>query len=263
MERPWSLHFCFIFNAMKLLQSNNPVLTSLGKMGADSSHGRMTTGGAIFKTMLALAFLVAVAWATWEYSYKITYFKPVWIGSGIAAFVTAFLLVYRKQWAWFLIFFYATFKGIFLGGISMNYHAQFKGLVVLAVILTVCVLFIMLMLYQFRIIKVTKRLRSVIITTTSVLVVIFMISFVLRMLDLPPIPYIHDSGYIGIAFSSFVVVIAALNFLLDFKFLDKGAGRYPKYMEWYGAFGLLVTIVWQYFSILRLLRKLTRFKNSW
>lgn len=244
--------------------SKNPVFDAIGNVTANRNSNAMTIGGSVFKTFIGIAFILLGAYISYSLIGTISWFKGLWIGSGVAAFLVAMLLVYRRNWSIVLMPLYATLKGIFLGAISMNYEAATKGIIGLAITLTIGVLFAMLILYRLGWIKVSRKFRSVLISVTSAIALIYLVSFVLRLLNMPPIPYIHDSGWIGIIFSSIVVVVAALNFLLDFQFIERGISRnYPQKMEWYAAFGLLVTIIWQYMSILRIIRKLTRFKNSW
>ena len=151
---------------------------------------------------------------------------------------------------------YAILEGLFLGGISAVFESRFPGIVIQAVALTFGVLFCLLAAYTTRLIKVTQNFRLGVVAATGGIVIIYAISFIGGLFGLN-VPYIHESGIIGIGFSLFVVVIAALNLVLDFDFIESGVEQgAPKYMEWYAAFGLLVTLVWLYLEILRLLAKL-------
>jgi uncharacterized YccA/Bax inhibitor family protein len=154
--------------------------------------------------------------------------------------------------------FYAVLEGLFLGAISARYAVQYAGLPLQAVGLTFMVFLAMLTVYQTRIIKVTDKLRFGIAAATGGIALFYLLSFVLAMFGVQ-IPMIHGSGMVGIGFSLIVVGIAALNLVLDFDFIDRGVqAQAPKHMEWYAAFGLLVTLVWLYLEILRLLSKLQR-----
>ena len=150
---------------------------------------------------------------------------------------------------------YAVLEGLALGGISAFFETRFPGIVMQAVGLTFGVLFCLLMAYKSRLIRVTQNFRLGVVAATGGIAVLYVIGFIGSFFGWN-IPYIHESGMIGIGFSLFVVVIASLNLVLDFDFIERGHGVAPKYMEWYAAFGLIVTLVWLYLEILRLLSKL-------
>jgi uncharacterized YccA/Bax inhibitor family protein len=151
---------------------------------------------------------------------------------------------------------YALLEGLFLGGISAIFEARYPGIVIQAVSLTFGTLLVLLVAYTSRVIRPSENFKLGIVAATGGIALIYMASFVLGLFGVS-MPYIHDNGLIGIGFSLFVVVIAALNLVLDFDFIENGASQgAPKYMEWYGAFGLMVTLIWLYIEILRLLAKL-------
>jgi uncharacterized YccA/Bax inhibitor family protein len=186
------------------------------------------------------------------------------MGGAILGFITAIVVIFKKEWAAYLTPVYALFEGVFLGGISAIYNNVFAktapGIVTQAVLLTFGAVIAMYLLYRFRIIKVTEQFRSIIFIATAGIAIFYLLAVVLRMFHVD-IAFIHEGSTLGIVFSLFVVGIAALNLLLDFDMIEKGvAAGAPKYMEWYGAFGLLVTIVWLYLEILRLLAKLANRK---
>ncbi len=182
--------------------------------------------------------------------------KQVFMFSGVLAFIAAVFARFYKKQAKYLSFTYAFFKGIFIGAISINYANRYEGIIVQAIALTLLVFLCMFLLYYFKVIKVTKTLRSIVISVTSAIVTLYLISFILYFFNLPPIPYIHENGWIGILFSLIVSLTASFHLLLDFDFIEKISKRSSaKYLEWYAAFGLIISIVWQYLSILRLLKK--------
>ena len=147
-------------------------------------------------------------------------------------------------------------EGLFLGGISAIFEAQFSGIVIQAVGLTFGTLFCLLMVYKSGLIKATENFKLGIASATGAIFLVYLVSMILGFFGVQ-MPFIHESGIIGIGFSIFVVVIAALNLVLDFDFIENGSQMgAPKYMEWYAAFGLMVTLVWLYIEILRLLTKL-------
>jgi uncharacterized YccA/Bax inhibitor family protein len=145
---------------------------------------------------------------------------------------------------------------LFLGGISAILDARFPGIVIQAVGLTFGTRFIMLLAYRSGLIHVTDKFRMGVVAATGGIALLYLVTIVLGFFG-ARVPYIHDSGTIGIAFSLFVVVVAALNLVLDFDLIEKGAANgAPKYVEWYAAFGLMVTLIWLYIEFLRLLAKL-------
>lgn len=169
----------------------------------------------------------------------------------------ALLMMFKKQWAFFLAPIYAILEGLFVGSISAMYDYAYPGLPTQAVALTLLVTLIMFLLYRYRIIKVTQKLRSVVVVATSAVAIFYMIQWITYlMLGSPVGSFTNASTPIGIGFSILVVGLAAFNLLLNFDTIEKGVElRAAKFMEWYSAFGLLVTIVWLYLEILRLLSK--------
>jgi uncharacterized YccA/Bax inhibitor family protein len=178
------------------------------------------------------------------------------IGGAIGGFVLALVTAFKKEWSPVTAPLYALVEGFFLGSISAIYNAQFEGIVLQAVMLTFGTLFALLFAYRTGLIKATENFKLGVAAATGGIFLIYLATIVLGLFGIK-IPYIHESGIIGIGFSLFVIVIAALNLVLDFDFIESGveAGA-PKYMEWYGAFGLMVTLVWLYIEFLRLLAKL-------
>lgn len=151
---------------------------------------------------------------------------------------------------------YAIFEGVVLGGLSAVFESMYPGIVVQAVLLTVGVMATLLLVYRLGLIRATEKFKLGVVAATGGIMVIYLVSWILQMFG-SGIPMIHESGWVGIGFSLFVVVIASLNLVLDFDFIETGVQRgAPRYMEWYAAFGLLVTLVWLYIEILRLLSKL-------
>jgi uncharacterized YccA/Bax inhibitor family protein len=217
----------------------------------------MTVNGAVNKTMLLLAIVFATAAVSW------TMPNPIFIYGGMGlGFVCAIVLAFKQQWAPYLAPVYAVFQGLFLGGVSSLVNGMFSngafwgGIVFQAISITVAILFVMLMVYKAGWIKVTDQLRNGIMIATMAVGVVYLASFLLSFAGIQ-IPYIHEGGTIGLLFSGAVIVIATLNLLLDFQlFFDGERMGAPKYMEWYAAFGLLVTLLWLYLEILRLLMKL-------
>jgi len=170
-------------------------------------------------------------------------------------------MAFKKTWSPYLAPAYGLLEGVFVGGISAVYNNIFEktapGIVMQAVLLTFGVVIAMYLLYRFRIIKPTERFMQIIVIATGGIAIFYMLSWILGMFHIN-IGFITEGTPLGIGFSLVVVAVAALNLILDFAMIEQGAAQgAPKYMEWYGAFGLLVTIVWLYLEILRLLAKMS------
>ena len=236
-----------------------PVDDQVSPWTPPASFETMTIGGTVSAAGVMLVLLLAaggVGWAQVSPSPEGVRF-PGWILPAVLVGLgVAILTFFKPKLARFTGPLYAVVEGLFLGAISHVYNLQYGGIVVQAVGLTVAVFAIVLFLYGTRIIKVTDKLRMGIVAATGAVFVVYMVSLVLRLFG-ADVPFIHDATPFGIIISLVVVVIAAMNLLLDFDFIEQGAAKgAPKYMEWYGAFGLVVTIVWLYLELLRLLSKL-------
>ncbi len=215
--------------------------------------GQMTYGGVAGKSLFLLLLLVLSAAFTWKQFAieNINYVFVATIISLIVGLILVFVISFKPKTAPIL-------SPVVLGGISAYFEQEFTGIVIQAVLGTFAALFSLLALYASRVIKVTDKLRTTIILATLSIGVLYLAELILALFHIN-IPYINDSGAIGIAFSIIVVLIAVSNFLLDFDAIEKGVeGFAPKFMEWYSAFGLLVALVWVYLEILRLLAKFAR-----
>ena len=246
---------------MALFKSGNPVLSEkmFGGQASLQQTDTMTEKGTLYKFGMMMLLLFASASFTWKAAQEGKDVLPWMIGSAILGLVIALILTFKKQWGAYLAPIYALAEGVFLGAISAYYNNAFKevapGIVMQAVGLTFGVVIAMFALYQFGIIKPTEQFKSIVITATAGIALFYALSFILRLFGIQ-MPLIHDSGTWGIVFSLVVVGIAAMNLILDFDLIEQGSKRgAPKYMEWYGAFALMVTIVWLYLEILRLLSK--------
>lgn len=238
--------------------SSNPILNKKSFYTAKAERRKtFSISGALSKSLILLLYITVIAALTWNYGVSQNYISKDLIGiSGVLAFITAVIIRYKRNWASWMSFIYGLFKGIFLGAISANYNTRFDGIVGQAVFLTLAVFIVMLLLYYFKIVVVTKKLRSIIYTATGAIMLIYLVSFLLYLFGLPPLPYIHENGWIGILFSVFVCTTASFHLLLDFSFFERAQKyRYGSYIEWYAAFGLVISIIWQYLSLLRLLKK--------
>jgi uncharacterized YccA/Bax inhibitor family protein len=218
----------------------------------------MTLNGTVHRTFFLLCLVVFSAssvWTLWKTNPDILF--PALIGSSLLAFITAMVTIFKQQWSPVSAPIYALLEGVVVGTISSIFEEYYPGIVMQAVGLTFGTLFCLLAAYRSGLIKPTENFKLGVVAATGGIALLYLVSFGLRVFTGNPIPMIHDAGPVGIGFSLFVVVIAALNLVLDFDFIEQGV-EYgaPKYMEWYGAFGLVVTLIWLYLEILRLLAKL-------
>lgn len=226
---------------------------------ASASSGRMTINGTVNKTGVLLVILLIPATWIWGQVYgawQSPAAGPLMMGGVIGGLVFALVTIFKKEWAPVTAPLYAACEGLVLGGISALMEMKFPGIVIQAVALTAGTLLCLLLAYRSGLIRATENFKLGIVAATGAIAMIYLTSFILGFFGVR-IPFIHENGLIGIGFSLVVVVIAALNLVLDFDFIEQGAEHgAPKYMEWYAAFGLMVTLVWLYLEILRLLAKL-------
>ncbi|HVF13520.1 MAG TPA: Bax inhibitor-1/YccA family protein [Acidimicrobiales bacterium] len=236
-----------------------PVDDQVSPWTPPESYETMTVNGTISAAAVLLVLLLAAGWAGWaqvDVSPEGVRFPGWLLPTMLVGLGIAIVTVIKPKLARFTAPVYALVEGLLLGAISHLYNLRFDGIVVQAVGLTLGVFVIMLGLYATRVIKVTDKLRTGIIVATGAVFLVYMVSLVARLFG-ADLPFIHDTGTVGILFSLAVVVIASLNLLLDFDFIEQGSQRgAPKYMEWYGAFGLMVTLVWLYLELLRFMSKL-------
>jgi len=245
-----------------MMRTANPALNkkTFGNTSYTSStEGTMTLQGTVNKTGFLLTFLILAAAWTWNLYFETNNPASVtpWLFGGlIGGLIVGIFTTFKKHLSPITAPIYAILEGLFLGSLSALFESRFPGIVVQAVGLTFGTLFALLMAYRSGLIKATENFKLGVTAATGGICLLYFISFILSFFG-TSIPYIHQSGIIGIGFSMFVVVIAALNLVLDFDFIENASeSGAPKYMEWYGAFGLLVTLIWLYIEILRLLSKL-------
>jgi uncharacterized YccA/Bax inhibitor family protein len=245
-----------------MMRTANPALNSKTFKGLESSvdsNNVMTIQGTVNRTGLLL--ILTLISATWVWNMFFESGNPAavtpWTMIGaIGGFVVALVTIFKKEWSAVTSPVYALLEGLFLGGISAIFEARFPGIVMQAVGLTFGTLLCLLFAYKSGLIKATENFKLGIVAATGGIAMIYFVTIMLGFFGIQ-IPLIHESGIIGIGFSMFVVVIAALNLVLDFDFIENGSEMgAPKYMEWYAAFGLMVTLIWLYIEILRLLSKL-------
>lgn len=220
----------------------------------------MTVSGAVNKTILLLLVTFATGVFTWTQAFSGYMDKVVmlmWVGI-IAGLILAIIMRFKPQNAKLLSIGYAVCEGLAIGGLSAMYEMQLKGIVANAALITFLTLFVMLMLYKTGLIKATNTFKKVVYTATASIMIFYLISIVISFIN-PNFISIWNTGLLGIGLSLVFCAVAALNFILDFDFIEQGAQRMaPKYFEWFGAFSLLVTIVWLYLELLRLLAQLSK-----
>ncbi|WP_018617177.1 Bax inhibitor-1/YccA family protein [Segetibacter koreensis] len=253
---------------MQFLKSGNPTLTEkiFNTSLADQQQGVMTARGAMNKFGFLFLMVIAGAGFTWHLYYqgKAQTMMPLMLAGVFGGLVVALIITFKRSWAPFLAPLYGLLEGLFLGAISaiMNeaFSARYPGLIMQSVGLTLGVAVAMFLLYNFRIIRVTERFRSVLFTSMIGIGIFYLATWVVRMFGVQmDFMMVGNGSMLGIGISLFVVVIAALNLIMDFDMIEQGAQMgAPKYMEWYCAFALMVTIVWLYIEILKLLSRFSR-----
>lgn len=219
---------------------------------------RMTIQGTVNKTAALLVIVMFAAIYTWQkFTTNPAAAWPLVIGGSIGGLIVGLVTTFKKQWSPFTAPIYALCEGLLIGGISAVYEAKFQGIVLQAGMLTFGTLFALLAAYRTGWIRATENFKLGVVAATGGICIMYLVSWVLSMFNVN-MSFMHGSSMLSIGISAFVVVIAALNLVLDFDFIEQGAEvGAPKYLEWYAAFGLLVTLVWLYLEILRLLAKLS------
>jgi uncharacterized YccA/Bax inhibitor family protein len=254
---------------MALFKTSNPALGSNTFNGlSDSQYGgaidlasRMTLSGTVNKTGILLLCAIATAGWTWHQFLQtrdMADVAPLMLAGVIGGFICAMVTIFKREWSPVTAPLYALLEGLALGGISAAVDLRYPGIGIEAVGLTFGTLFVLLLVYSSGVIKVTNKFRIGVVAATGGIAVFYLLQMLLGFFGVH-FAAINGSGVIGIGFSLIVVAVAALNLVLDFDFIERGVEcGAPKYMEWYGAFGIMVTLVWLYLEILRLLAKLRR-----
>jgi uncharacterized YccA/Bax inhibitor family protein len=252
---------------MSLFKSGNPIVSEkrfrstlledvVLHENAMTIKGTMQKFGFLFIMVLGSSFY---SWKEFAQGGNVT--PLIWTGA-IGGLAIAITLAFKPVWSPFLAPLYALLQGLFIGAISAMYNTAFAesapNIIINAVGLTFGVAAAMYLLFSFRIIKATEKFKSIVISATVGIAIFYVLVMILHAFGYNNMPFLHEGSLLGIGFSLFVVAIAALNLILDFDMIEKGTEMgAPKYMEWYGAFGLMVTMVWLYLEILRLLSKIS------
>ncbi len=254
---------------MDIMKSGNPTLSEkiFSRSATEASAEVMTVRGAINKFGFLIFMVIGGAAFTWnQYNNQLSIetashsIIPYLWGGLIGGLICALAIIFKPTWSPYLAPVYGLLEGLFLGSISavLNdaFAEKYPGLVLQAVGLTFGVAIAMFLLYNFRVIRATEKFRSIIISATMGIFIFYLITLVLGLFHVN-MPFMYDASPLGIGISLFVIAIAALNLILDFDMIERGAEQgAPKFMEWYGAFGLLVTIIWLYIEILKLLSRI-------
>jgi uncharacterized YccA/Bax inhibitor family protein len=244
------------------MRTGNPALsdntfTAVGRV-ARAEEAMTIQGTANKALLLLLCALVTASW-TWSLYYRSLNPQVVtpWVLLGaIAGLIVALVTVFKQTWAPITAPLYALLEGLVIGGVSALFEAQFPGIVIQAVGLTFGTCLALLLAYKSRMIRASENFKLGVVAATGGIFLFYLLTMILGFFGIR-MPLMYGNSWASIGFSLFVVVIAALNLVLDFDFIEQGAARgAPKYMEWYGAFGLMVTLIWLYLEMLRLLAKL-------
>ena len=249
------------------MKSNNPFLNNkaftavsrkdeVSRTSVIDYNQEMTLSGTINKSFILFFLLTAAAMVTWWMTFNGMNPMLLTISGAIIALILVLVAAFKPQYAGYLAPGYALFEGLFIGGISAIFETMYPGIVIQAVGATLVTFLVCLGLYKFKIVKVTEQFKSVVIAATLAIFSFYLISWLLSMFT-SFTPVHHGNSLMSIGISVFVIIVAALNLFLDFDMIDKGVERkMPKYMEWFGAMGLMITLVWLYIEFLRLLSKL-------
>lgn len=252
---------------MNIGRTANPALNKKtfapGKFAASYDQTQvMTIQGTVNKTGLLILLVLLGAIFTWQQFYKSFEYGPsnlvtgLMIGGGIGGFILALITVFKRTASPYTAPVYALLEGLFLGGLSAIFESQYPGIVMQAVALTFGTLIMLLLAYKSGWIKATENFKLGVVAATGGIALVYFVSFILSLFGIR-FGFLYGNSLFSIGVSVFIVIIAALNLVLDFDFIEHGAeSGVPKYMEWYAAFGLIVTLIWLYIEILRLLSKL-------
>ncbi|UOB19085.1 Bax inhibitor-1/YccA family protein [Abyssalbus ytuae] len=238
------------------INTSNPAFTTyFWDKNSYHTFKKMTLGGIILKSFFGLILVTLTAVYTWH-----LYFKGVDVqwhlyGGMIAALIFSVIISYKHDKAKFFVPLYAIAKGFFLGAVSVFAHKKFPGLPFRAVAVTIVTFFVMLFLYRIRVIKVTRQFRSVIISVSVVIFTLYFINFILHFFNIT-FPFLWGTSWFAIGFNVITVIVASLSLMLDFDYIERYLGKAPKEKEWITTWGFLVTLIWLYIEVLRLMKKL-------
>lgn len=243
------------------MKTGNPALKEGVFTSYHTSEKSMTVDGAINKSFILLLLVMATAFWSWSFTMPAilknpNVFSPLLLFGAIGGFVVALVTIFKKEWSPITAPIYAALEGIFLGGISATFELKFPGIVLQAMTATFGTFAALLFIYKSGLVKVTDGFRTGLFAATGGIFAMYLIVFILGFFGVN-MPYLHDSSPLSIGISIFVIIVAALNLILDFDAIEQGAkAKAPEFMEWYCSFSLLVTIVWLYIEFLKLIAKI-------
>lgn len=236
-------------------RTSNPVFSAYIWENLGFSRSKMQLSGIFYKSIISLVLLSLSLWYVWNLVYQGGHVRWYTSGGMLAAIVFSILTSYKKRWAPVTAPLYALSKGFFLGGFSAYINQRFEGFPMRAVYITVITFFVMLVLYRWRIIVVSKRFRSLVIASVFSIMTLYLISWVLSFFGIST-RFIWGTSLFAIGFNIVAAIVASFTLLLDFSSIERKLGHAPKYMEWVAVWGLLVSLIWLYVEVLRLMKKL-------
>lgn len=240
--------------SLRNFKTSNPAFNGYFWEDGKSSSQTMTVLGIFIKSIVGILVIAAITVYLWQLSESGMSMRWFTLGGMLGAIIISILISYKQNWAHILVPLYVVAKGIFLGGFSSYAHNNFPELPYQAIGVTIVTFVVMLVLYQLRIIVVTKKLRSVIITATISIMVVYLISFILGFFGIKS--YIWGTSWLAIVFNILAAIVASFALLLDFDYIERYKNKAPKYKEWLATWGLLATLIWLYVEVLRLMQKL-------
>jgi len=238
---------------MRFNKTSNPAFSNYFFEDDNFSSKKMTVRGILFKSLISILVIAAITVGIWNLNVNGTNVKWFTIGGMLSAIVISIVISVRQHWAHILVPLYVLAKGCFLGGVTAYAHAKFPDLPYQAIAVTIITFFMMLILYQTRLIIVTKKFRSIVITSVASIFVVYIISWILSFFGIKS--FVWGTSWFAIVFNVLAIIFASLSLLLDFDFIERHKNKSPKYKEWLATWGLLVTIVWLYVEVLRLMKK--------
>lgn len=238
------------------IRTSNPAFSNYFWSSKRSSKAKkMSLGGIILKSFFGLILVTLTACYTWK-----LYFEGVDVqwhlyGGMITAVIFSITISYKHHWAKWLVPLYALAKGFFLGAISVYAHKKFPDLPFRAVGVTIVTFFVMLFLFKIKLIKVTRQFRSILIASIATIFALYFINFILHFFNVS-FPFLWGTSWLAIGFNIITVIVASFSLLLDFDYIERYVGKAPKEKEWVATWGFLITLIWLYVEILRLMKKL-------
>ncbi|WP_179343452.1 Bax inhibitor-1/YccA family protein [Winogradskyella ursingii] len=239
---------------LRNLRTSNPVFNGYFWDDGKSSDKTMSVFGIFVKSFIGILVIAAITTYLWKLNEEGMSMKWFTLGGMLAAIIISVLISVRQHWAPYLVPLYIVAKGVFLGGFSAYAHRNFSELPYQAIGVTIITFFVMLLLYQTRIIVVTKKLRSVIITVCASIMVVYLISWILSFFGIKS--YLWGTSWVAIVFNIVAAIAASFALLLDFDYIERYKNKAPKRKEWLATWGLLATLIWLYIETLRLMQKL-------